>query len=98
MNITRIISILIVLTVLAACSKPAETAKQVDESAAGRGAAAVPAASSPAANQEKTNTDLARLRELKEIEEARNKSASQSTKEFADGVQRGAAAPIRQIK
>ena len=46
----------------------------------------------------KANADIARIRELKEIEEARAKAANQSTEEYAAGMRKGAAAPIREFK
>ena len=81
--------------------------KPLDESAAGKatasyqGMAAREACKKTATAQgdkDKPNADLARIRELKEIEEARVKAANQSTEEFAKGVARGAAAPIRILK
>jgi hypothetical protein len=46
----------------------------------------------------KANADIARIRELKEIEEARIKAENKSTEEFAAGMRKGAAAPIREFK
>lgn len=43
-------------------------------------------------------TDVAKIRQIKEAEEARTKAGNQSTQEFAESIRKGAAAPIRQIK
>lgn len=97
-TIPTIVLTFVCSVLIAGCTKTEDAPKPVDDSAAGRAAATIQPSSSPINDSDKSNADLARLRQLKEIEEARNKSSSQSTKEFADGVQRGAAAPIRQIK
>lgn len=42
--------------------------------------------------------DLARIRELMEKDESRKTAAEQSSREFGAGVQKGGAAPIRELK
>jgi predicted outer membrane protein len=83
----------------AGCTKTEDTPKPVDDSAAGRAAAvAASAVSSSKSDTEKANADLARIREIKEAEEARNKTANKSTEDFAAGMRKGAAAPVREFK
>lgn len=42
--------------------------------------------------------DVARIREIKEQEQAEKAAETQSNNEFAKGVRNGAAAPLREIK
>jgi hypothetical protein len=85
----------LLILALSGCNKPAQPGTPADTSAAGQGAAAVP--TSPASN-EKSSEDLAKIRAIKEKEEARTKAANQSNNEFAEGLRKGGAAPIREIK
>lgn len=91
------LNIAICCLLFSACSKPADSIKPVDESAAGK-AAAIAASAAKGSTNEKANADLARIREIKEAEEARSKDGDASLKKFTDDMRKGAAAPIRQLK
>ncbi|MGL4575142.1 MAG: hypothetical protein ACRCV9_10175 [Burkholderiaceae bacterium] len=90
-----VVTAVLLVFALAGCNKPAQPGTAQDTSAAGQGAAAVP---SRPASSDKSSEDLAKIRAIKEAEEARTKAANQSTQEYADGVRKGAAAPVRVIK
>jgi hypothetical protein len=95
MNITRIISILIALTALGGCSKPDEPVKPANESASGQAATT---GRDAASNAEKSNADLAKIREIKEQEKAEREAAKKRSESNSDAMAKGAAKPIRDLK
>jgi len=88
MKKTLLLAPLVVL-VLIGCSKTEDPAPAGVES---------PASSQSAPAKSVRNEDLARMRELMEIEESRKTAAEQSSREFGAGVKKGGAAPIRELK
>lgn len=89
---------------LAECDKLPDP-KPADESAAGRAAAvgqgqAARAACKKevAAQQDKPNADLARIREIKESEQAERDARKVSEAEWKRGVKEGAKQPIKEYK
>jgi hypothetical protein len=86
---------ILLLFALAGCNKPVPPGNAQDSSAASQSSATTPGTPS---SSDKSSEDLAKIRAIKEQEEARAKASNQSTQEYADGVRKGAAAPIREIK
>lgn len=79
----------LVALVLFGCSKTEEPAPAGVTS---------PASSQPDSTKPTRDEDLARIRQLMEQDESRKTAAEQSSREFGAGVQKGGAAPIRQLK
>jgi hypothetical protein len=86
------------------CDKLADP-KPADDSAAGRAtavsqgvAARAGCKKEVAAQQDKPNADLARMREIMEKQEAERSAAKQSDEQFKRGLKEGAKQPIREFK
>lgn len=90
--------ILLTTTLMAGCTKTEDVSKPIDESAAGRAAAAISASSSPFTSSEKTNGDLAKIRQIKEQEQSENKAAKESSQSKSAEMAKGAAKPLRDLK
>jgi hypothetical protein len=91
-------------TTAADCDKLPDP-KPADESAAGRatavsqGIAARAACKKAVANQQNTaNADLARIREIKEKEQADQASREKSSKEWFGNVKKAGQAPLKEFK
>jgi hypothetical protein len=89
---------------LADCDKLPDP-KPADESAAGRAAAVGQGQSARAdckravaAKQDKANADLARIREIKEKEDAAGEARRVSEAEWKRGIKEGAKQPIKEYK
>lgn len=88
---------------LAECAKLPDP-KPADDSAASRatavsqGVAAREACKKEVAMQDKPNADLARIREIKEKEDAERTVAKQSEEEFRRGLKEGGAKPLQGLK
>lgn len=79
--------------------------KPTDDSAAGKATAVSQGIAARAAckkgveaQQDKSNADLARMREIMEKQEAERSAAKQSDEEFRRGLKEGAKAPLRNFK
>jgi hypothetical protein len=79
--------------------------KPADDSAAGRAtavsqgvAARAACKKEVAARQDKPNADLARIREIKEKEEAERTAAKQTDEQFKRGLKEGGSQPLRELK
>jgi hypothetical protein len=80
------------------CTKTDDAPKPVDDSAAGRAAAAISASSAPLNATDKANADLAKIRDIKEKEQADNHASKRRGDSISSDMVKGASKPLRDLK
>jgi hypothetical protein len=99
MNTKQLTALALIAAALSAgCTKTEEAPKPVDDSAAGRAAAAISASSAPLTTTDKANADLAKIREIKEKEQADNQASKKRGDSISSDMVKGASKPLRDLK